>query len=467
MKNKRKIFCLILVFMLISTGCVKRRIDTLEKRKTQRIIEKGGFDAKSSVFYPDNIDQFDMDEYLAWYKDLSQPPKLQLLDPESPRPLSNKEMIEDFNFCFNELKENYPFFGVLKREYNFDFIGNYNKYLKRVKESKTDQEFIDVMTGIMGDLNNHHARIADKDYVESTLLSYAKNWNSPSIYYEFLNLNKQAARNRYDIEGIQSFPSTSDISKKSVGLLPKEKGPNMTVDTSKESIAIVKINQMLDLDKIKEDQEVLDNLLRNKHLYKAIIIDIRENYGGNMDYWQKFLLPKLLTNQKSVTNHLFFKDSDEAKLILADDTINVQTLANVDISGVKLDNADDLKNFDYYIRETITISPDESNKDYGFEGNLYLLVDKNVFSAAEGMASFMKHSDTATLVGEQTGGDGITLGIINNVMPNSGLVFTYTNTLGYAPDGTIDQETRTLPDVQAGSYRNSIEAIEEIEAGNF
>lgn len=467
MKNKAKIFCLILVFMLINTGCAKRRLDTLEARRTKQMVEKGDFDGKSKVFYPDNIDKFDMEKYLAWYKDLQTPPKLQLPAPETPKALTNKEMVEDFNYVFNELKANYPFFEVLKREANFDFVGNYNKYLKRIRECKSDQEFIDEMTGIMGDLNNHHARIADGAYVSATLKNYAKNWNSPSIYYEFLNLNKQVVRNRYNLTGEQASPQTGEIGRLSMDILSKDKGSNMTIDTSKEGIAIIKINQMLNLDKINADQDLLNDLLRNKHLYKAIVIDIRENYGGNADYWQKFLLPKLITSQKSVTNHLFFKDSDKAKLILADDTINVQTISNVDISGIKLDNAGDLKDFDYYIREEIKITPDETDKNNGFEGNIYLLVDKAVFSAAEGFASFMKHSDTAILVGEQTGGDGITLGIINDVMPNSGLVFTYTNTLGYAPDGTIDAETKTLPDIQSNSYRNSLDTIEEVENGNF
>lgn len=267
--------------------------------------------------------------------------------------------------------------------------------------------------------------------------------------------------------GQQSSPTSNQAKKEAMGVLKNSQSANLTVDTSKEGIAIIKINEMTDPNRFAEDELVINELLRNKHLYKALVIDIRENYGGNQEYWQNFLLPKLLTSQKSVTNHLFFKDSDKAKLILADDTLNVEALSNVDISGIKLDHYNDLENFDYYIKDTITVSPDESNKNYGFEGNIYLLVDHVVFSAAEGMASFMKHSSAATLIGEQTGGDGITLGVINDVMPNSGLVFTYTNTLGYAPDGSINAEKRTLPDIQSASFRNSIETIEEIEAGNF
>ncbi len=467
MKNKAKIFCLILVFMLINTSCAKRRLDKLEANRAEDIVENNGFDANSNIFYPENIDKFDVDSYLKWYKDLDKPPKLQLPATENPKSLTNKEMVDDFNYLFEELKENYPFFDVLKREQNVDFIGNYNKYLKRVEEAKTDQEFIDVMTGIMGELNNHHARIADEAYVKSTLDYYSKNWNSPSIYYEFLSLNKQVVRNRYHIDGKQIVDNGQNNKLAISTIIPNNQASNMTLDTSNENIAIIKINGMVDPDKFAADQDVLNEFLRNKHLYRALVIDIRENYGGNMEYWQNFLLPKLLTSQKSVTNHLFFKDSDRAKLILADDTLNVEKLSNVDISGVKLDHSADLKNFDYYIKDTISISPDEKNKNNGFDGNVYLLVDKAVFSAAEGMASFMKNSESATLVGEKTGGDGITLGVINDVMPNSGLVFTYTNTLGYAPDGTINAEKKTSPDIQSGSFRNSIDTIEEIEDGNF
>ena len=63
-----------------------------------------------------------------------------------------------------------------------------------------------------------------------------------------------------------------------------------------------------------------------------------------------------------------------------------------------------------------------------FKGDLYLLVDEGVYSAAEGMANFCKNAKIAKLVGKKTGGDGVTLGLINDVCPNSGLVFTYTNT---------------------------------------
>ena len=82
-----------------------------------------------------------------------------------------------------------------------------------------------------------------------------------------------------------------------------------------------------------------------------------------------------------------------------------------------------------------------------FHGRLYLLVDDGVYSAAEAFASFAKQSGFAQLIGSRTGGDGITMGMLYRVLPNSGLVFTYTNVLGYSQDGKINEEEKTEPDV--------------------
>ena len=47
-------------------------------------------------------------------------------------------------------------------------------------------------------------------------------------------------------------------------------------------------------------------------------------------------------------------------------------------------------------------------------------------------------------------------------MPNSGLVFTYTNTLGYDPAGKINEENPTTPDIISNSYRDSLTTIDKL-----
>lgn len=456
-KSKKLIFLALLILIgLSSTSCVKRRLASLEKSRVERDMQEN-IGPLTESFYPDKIAEFSEEKYLKWFKALKGPAKLKLPAPQEPKKLTKAEMVEDFEYLFAELKENYPFFGVLDRKYDIDFLANHDIYLARIKACENDQDFIDAITDIMGELHNYHAKIADRAYVQTTLSYYSQNWNQPSIYYEFINLNRQAVRNRYDLEGVQSRANSGKIRRKKSG--DAKTAANLSL-TSEGDLAILKVSQMLDDKSIEKDEEILDEFLRNKHLYKGLVIDIRDNVGGNMEYWKNFLLPKLITEPKQVTNHMFFKDSAKTRLLLSDDTINVEKLSNVDITGIKLDHAEDLKDFAYYIKDIVAINPDESKKDNGYEGKIFLLVDKDVFSAAEGFASFIKHTELATIVGSQTGGDGITLGVINSVLPNSGLVYTYTNTLGYAPDGTINEENPTTPDIETGTYRQSLQSIE-------
>ena len=463
MKKLRK-FALAVFFILLlilQTSCVKRRIAYLERKKIASENPGKDLTTHTGTFYPENITDFTVDEYLKWYKDLKEPPHLQLASYENPKKLSKSEMVADFEYLFKELKESYPFFEVLKRKYEVDFLKNHDIYLKKVKDCKNDGEFIKTLSEIMADLHNYHAKIADSAYVESTLKYYSQNWNQPSIYYEFLNLNRQVVRNRYGIDGVQSNTSAGTVKRKQNKPTKTDGEANISLE-SQGDLAILKISQMGDMTNIEKDSKVVDEFLRNKHMYKALVIDIRDNVGGNMEYWKSFLLPKLSKNPKQVINHMFFKDSPKTRLLLQDNTLNMESLSNVDISGIRLDYPEDLKKFAYYIKDTIAINPDESKRDNGYEGKIFLLVNEDVFSAAEGFASFVKNTEFATIVGSQTGGDGITLGVINSVLPNSGLVFTYTNTLGYDPTGEINEENPTKPDIESTSYRQSIEIIEKM-----
>ena len=460
-KKLRSLLVLLLIF-LISTSCAQRRLAKLQTKRAMRSYDEDGIILSDGSFYPDKITDFSVDEYLKWYKNLSAPLKLQLPSYSKAKTLTKEERVEDFNYLFNELKNNYPFFGVLKREDKIDFLKNYDKYLKKVEASKDDEEFKIVLDEIMADLKNNHARIADKEYVEATMRYFSKNWKSPSIYYEFLNLNRQVVRNRYSLAGMQSDTDDNFQRDRRQSLFAEDSSRNLTLEEVGDDMILLRINQMAGSEKYTEDLKVLKEFLRNKHLYKALIIDIRGNAGGNMEYWQNFFLPKIITSQKTVTNNLFFKESNQAKLMFADDSLNVERVRNVDISGIKLDNAEDLDHFDFYMKDIITINPDQSDKDYGYQGSIYLLVDEGVFSAAEGFANFMKYSNTATLIGQSTGGDGITLGVINSVLPNSGYVFTYTNTLGYDPSGKINEENPTTPDILSKSYKDSLITIDKL-----
>lgn len=468
MKKKNKLSLLVLVFLILFSSCAQRRIDYLNQRKDIILSEKKPKEKKIIKFNPDQIDEFkSTNDYLTWYKSLDGPCQLVFKDKKDQKELSQEERVEDFNYLFNQIRDNYPFFGILKRQYGIDFLGNYSRYLNEVKFCKSDQEFQKIMQNIMADLHNDHATIADEEYVKETLDYYSHFWKDPSMYYEFLTMNKESVRDRYNIKGVQSSQIGKEKSKKKSGhkktsleTLTEDNGENLQTKIIKPGLGLVRVNEMLAEYELSDDMNKLDEFLENNPNLKALIIDIRQNSGGNIEYWQNYLLPRLIEKKVSVENHMFFRDGMRTKMLLQSEDISYENIENVNLANMDLNHKEDLENFSYYSKDDIEISPLKENK---FKGNLYLLVDEGVYSAAEGLANFCKNTKIAKLVGHKTGGDGITLGVINDVLPNSGLVFTYTNTLGYAPDGSINEEEKTNVDIVTESLNESIDTIKKLE----
>lgn len=110
----------------------------------------------------------------------------------------------------------------------------------------------------------------------------------------------------------------------------------------------------------------MDNVTGANLGFEKEIFDAADKLRGNIEYWQRFLMPKLSKNPKQVVNHMFFKDSPKTRLLLQDNTLNMENLSNVDITGIRLDHGEDIKDFAFHIKDTITINPDESKRDNGY-----------------------------------------------------------------------------------------------------
>jgi C-terminal processing protease CtpA/Prc len=82
-----------------------------------------------------------------------------------------------------------------------------------------------------------------------------------------------------------------------------------------------------------------------------------------------------------------------------------------------------------------------------FTGDIVVLMDNYVYSAAEGFVSFCKETGFATLYGTASGGDGLMIRPFNFVLPNSKLVINSASALGLDSTGHVNEEVRTQPDV--------------------
>ena len=184
-----------------------------------------------------------------------------------------------------------------------------------------------------------------------------------------------------------------------------------------------------------------------------MIIDIRENSGGDDMYWMANVISPLTKKPITVDNYIFTR-GDYGKPFYKARNIKLKSIDDLDDSTLKQMPEDIKKNFDCYWISSQTINPIDS---IDFNGKIYLLVDNCVYSASESFAAFCKESGFATLVGETTSGDGIGIDPLLFHLPNSGLVIRFSSTLGLNGDFTINEEVKTVPDVEVPAIRNSMD----------
>lgn len=112
----------------------------------------------------------------------------------------------------------------------------------------------------------------------------------------------------------------------------------------------------------------------------------------------------------------------------------------------------------------VSVSPRIEGENY-FNGEIFLLIDEGVYSAADNLAYLCKARGFATLVGRTTGGDGTGIAPMEVKLSNSGLLFRFSPTTGLNLDGTSNVEIGTSPDIACDKNEDPLykclEIIEE------
>lgn len=344
--------------------------------------------------------------------------------------LSKEEKVEDFEYVYDAIKNGYPYLDVNKRRNNIDWLGNKDKYLKRIKNTKNDEEFIEEMSSILSDLNNRHTELIDnKKRYELFKKSYSKN-----NWYDFLD-DKKVVDRYNSINPKIKIPK--DI------LLKKEL---ILQDVIKDKVGYIYLPSMASKNgSIDKDLNMIGDYINTLENHKALIIDIRGNLGGSDRYWQG-IVSKLIKNNIKINGYRTYRNNSKIVKRYTDvRNIKLEPIENLPMNVKKNAPEETLKKFSDFENTSYTI---KANPHLKFEGNIYLLVDKKIYSSSESFSMFCKETKFATLIGQTTGGDGGGLDPVLFKLKNSGLIVRMASGMYLNKDGICDEEFKTTPDFE-------------------
>lgn len=347
--------------------------------------------------------------------------------------LTKEEKVEDFEYMFETIETAYPYLEVNERVNNVDWIAKKEEYLVKIKNTKNDDEFMEVLTEILSELNNGHTKLINS----KELYEFFKSAYEQTGWCDFLDDEKVVTRYN-SIKG--NIQNTKE---------PMVKKDIITKDVVDKEVGYIHLPQMYGIyggiteKDIESDMKKIDDYINTLENYKALIIDIRGNSGGDDMYWRN-IVSKLISDDIENKGYCVFRnDSKIIKDYVDKRELIVNSIDNLPKELLKNVPREVISDFSGFISITVSI---ESSTNSKFQGNIYLLVDDIVYSSSESFAIFCKNTGFATLIGEKTGGDGGGIDPILFDLKNSGLIVRMTSEMYLTRQGICNEEFKTIPD---------------------
>ncbi len=170
-----------------------------------------------------------------------------------------------------------------------------------------------------------------------------------------------------------------------------------------------------------------------------IIVDLRENSGGNIDYIRKYVYAALFAND--------IKFSQNINVNLNWNTMKIYDSAIhffLNFGSRSLKYNDELNKIEYVHSQQITVEMEGMLEN---PKNVYVLSGKNTVSAADAFVSIVKDNELGMIIGSNSGGEGLSGTFMIDILPESYLVFCYNCSEAYNNDGTNNSIYGTSPDV--------------------
>lgn len=347
--------------------------------------------------------------------------------------LSKEQRIEDILYFIRVVKENYPYLKADIRKNGYDWEKETQKNLSKYIEQDSIRDFLEELNQFKIGLNGHC------DFLDRDFYLYAKSIyedavkKDKSLLKEYspwmVALNNEKSRNTYKFEKNIEFKDQQTSSKTVINCL-------------NDQFVYIKI-PTFDMSIVDKDYLLITQFMKSHRNYNKLIIDIRGNSGGADLYWQKNLVAPFISKKNNVVNYSVFLNGKESQAFIKSKIRDLYPIS--ELHKMKDEPIELRKDFKYFSKDNLCINPDKNHFDIQ---KIYILMDRSNFSSSEGFLQFCKKSGFATLIGENSAGDGGDFDPILIVLPNSGYIFRLPISCTLNEDGSINAEKGTTPDIK-------------------
>ena len=369
---------------------------------------------------------------------------------ESHSQLSTRQKIQDFEYLYQTLEENYPFFGVAKRRLNVDWLSKKEDYLERIKATPNDSVYFMTLISIVEELSCPHLSIWPTRSYEMFLDVYKRATIEKPKYGKWVELLEKST---------EQSSQWQKIWKDATGYI-EDKSQVTTYSDSllvNDKIAMMRIQSFF-YDNLANDSIKITSFLKKVQNYDFLIIDIQDNGGGSSNYWKKYIVGKISDTQITFPRYQIAKDGSLNRYFHPEffEKGHIAAKQNTFLPNTP----DELLDGSFYLSSyTDTIMP---NNPIPFKGKIFVLVNELVVSASDDFAYFCKSSRWATVAGIRTMGEGASSAEPTLFrLPNSGIIFNHPSVSGLNEDGSMNFETRTFPNIEINA-NNSDERLEKL-----
>ena len=240
----------------------------------------------------------------------------------------------NFEALWKILDEHYCFFNYKQKEYSLDWNAVYHKYKVRVNEQMTNEQLFEVFSNMLAELRDGHVNL-------STSYDYARYWSWHEDYPQNFSdeLERQYLGTDYRIAAGLRYRILDD----NIGYLRYSSFVNGFGDGN------------------------LDDVLSYFMLCRGLIIDIRNNGGGDLTYAEK--LASRFVSEKTLVGYMQHKTGPGHN--------------------------------DFSDMEPMYLEPSARIR---WHKPVCVLTNRSVFSAANEFVMYMKQLPQVSIVGDHTGG---------------------------------------------------------------